>query len=378
MNPVRIALIGTGSIAGSHLRAVQSVGGRAALVAAVDIDRDRVEAFCRGSGTDARAYTDVAAMLVAEQPDLVQIATPPGSHAALAIQCMEAGAWVLCEKPLCGSLAELDAIEEAERRTGRFCSSVFQWRFGSAAQHLKALIAAGALGRPLLEVCNTTWYRDEAYYAPAWRGTWEGDLGGPTMIQGIHTMDLLLWLMGDWTEARAMIASVERPIAVEDVSLAQVRFASGAVGSIVNSVLSPRQETRLRLDCHDASVEATFLYAYTDADWQITPAPTTGGAAAVARWQAKPAAVASTHGAQLVALLDSMARGEQPLVSGPEARRTIAFVTALYKAAVTGAPVYPGTIRADDPFYTRISGTAGAAGAAWRTATPGGPATGKG
>ena len=79
---------------------------------------------------------------------------------------------MLCEKPLCVSLAEMDRIEAAEQRTGNFCSSVFQYRFGSAGQHLKALIEAGALGKPLVAASLTTWWRSDAYYAVPWRGKW--------------------------------------------------------------------------------------------------------------------------------------------------------------------------------------------------------------
>lgn len=357
--PVRIALIGTGSIAQSHLRAVQSVGERATLVAAVDVDRARVEAFCHASGTDAHPYTDAAAMLAAARPDLVQIATPPDSHVALVVQCMEAGAWVLCEKPLVASLAELDRIEAAERRTGNYCSSVFQWRFGAMAQHLRHLLQTGALGRPLVGVCNTLWYRDDTYFAVPWRGKWATALGGPTTNTGIHAMDLFLWFLGDWVEVRAMTGTVRREIEVEDVSLAMVRFASGAMGSIANSVLSPRQETLLRFDCDLATVEATFLYAYTNADWRISPVAGAAGATALAAWQ-RPGLpdLPATHGSQLAALLDSMACDARPLVSGAEARRTIEFLTAIYKAAATGEPVRPGTIHPGDPFYARISGTA--------------------
>jgi predicted dehydrogenase len=87
--------------------------------------------------------------MLEEALDLVHVCTPPQSHREVSVQCMEAGAWVLCEKPLCASLEEMDAVEAAERATGKFCSSVYQWRFGSGARHLKALISSGELGRPL-------------------------------------------------------------------------------------------------------------------------------------------------------------------------------------------------------------------------------------
>ena len=87
-----------------------------------------------------------------EKPDLVQIAVPPQFHCELAVRSLEAGAWVLCEKPLCASLAELDRIEDAEKRTGRFCASVFQMRYAPSNRHVKAVIDSGLLGRPLVGI----------------------------------------------------------------------------------------------------------------------------------------------------------------------------------------------------------------------------------
>src|SRR5205814_3895037 len=191
-------------------------------------------------------YTDATKMLAEQRPELVHICTPPGLHCKLSIQSMEAGAWVLCEKPICASLAELDRLADAEKRTGKFVSSVFQMRFGSAAQHLRKLMKENALGKPLVGLCNTTWYRSHEYYAVPWRGKWSTELGGPTMIHGIHVMDLFLYLLGDWQEVRAMIGTLDRKINVEDVSMAMVRFENGVMGSIVNSILCPRQETHLR------------------------------------------------------------------------------------------------------------------------------------
>ena len=96
--------------------------------------------------------------------------------------------------------------------------------------HLRSLIQEQAMGRLLVGLCNTTWYRNEAYYAVPWRGKWATELGGPTMGHGIHQIDLFLWLLGDWEEVRAMAGTLYHDIEVEDVSMAVVRFANGAMG----------------------------------------------------------------------------------------------------------------------------------------------------
>lgn len=357
----RIAIIGTGSVVSSHLAAVQAMGDRAEVVAAADLDEARVRSVCAEYGIP-RWYTNAQDMLAAEQPDLVHIATPPAIHKSLIVDCLEAGAWVLCEKPLCASLAEFDEITRAEERTGRYVSTVFQWRFGSAAKHLKAMIDDGTLGRPLVGVCNTLWYRTQAYFNVAWRGKWATEFGGPTVSHGIHLTDLFLWLWGDWQEVRAMIGTLERQVEYEDVAMALVRFENGAMGSIVNSVLSPRQESHLRLDFQQSTVEVNTLYRYDNTHWRFTVpdgATLPEGIAdtpAAARWNSLTDNIRSNHDVQLGEVLYSMARNERPPVSGQEARRILEFIASLYKSALTGQPVLRGEITPDDPFYRATNG----------------------
>src|SRR5690348_16413374 len=133
---LRVAIVGTGGIASEHARTLHAARDRVELVAATDVDPDRLADFCQ-THSIPHAYASTAEMLAAEHVDLVHVCTPPGTHAALAVEALEAGASVFCEKPLCGSLAELDRIEAAEQSSRRYCAGVVQWRFGSAAKHLK-------------------------------------------------------------------------------------------------------------------------------------------------------------------------------------------------------------------------------------------------
>ena len=354
MKRYKAAIIGTGGISKAHAEGLRALADRVELVACVDIDQARVDQFGDVYGVPHR-FTDAGKMLESVKPDLVHICTPPHLHAELSIQAVKSGAWVLCEKPLCASLAELDAIREAEEETGRYVSSVFQHRFGPGAAHLRRLIQEQAMGRPLVGLCNTTWYRDERYYAVPWRGKWETELGGPTMGHGIHQIDLFLWLLGDWEEVRAMAGTLARDIEVEDVSMAIVRFSNGAMGSVTNSVLSPREESYLRFDFEKATVELTHLYGFSTASWKYTKG-SKADPEEFSRWSALPEQKLSGHTAQIAALLDSMDKGERPLVSGDEVRRTFEFITALYKAAFTGRPVRRGEITPGDPFYRSLHG----------------------
>jgi predicted dehydrogenase len=212
------------------------------------------------------------------------------------------------------------------------------------------------MGRPLVGVCQTLWYRDLAYYQVPWRGKWSTEIGGPTVGHGIHLTDLFLWLMGEWQELQAMTGTLDRPIEVEDVSMALVRFENGALGSITNSVLSPRQETYLRLDFQRSTVEVNALYSYTNANWRFSIPENAPYADELARWRTIENDQPGSHASQLALLLDSMERNERPLVSGPEARRILEFIASLYKSASSAQPVQRGSITSDDPYYYAMNG----------------------
>jgi predicted dehydrogenase len=356
---LRAAVVGTGGIVtGAHLPALGAHAERVELVAAVDVDPDRLDAFrtaAGAAGMDVTGYTELDAMLDAVRPDLVLIGTPPSLHGAQTVAALSAGAWVLCEKPLCLSLAEYDEIAAAEEASGAYASVVFQHRYGSGAVHARELIAGGGLGAPRVAHCQTTWYRDAAYYAVPWRGRWASEGGGPTMGHGIHQFDLLLHLLGDWTEIRAMAARLVHDTESEDVSTALVRFGNGALATVVNSVLSPDEVSRIRVDCADATVELTHLYGHGNDDWTYTPAPHVPADRAAA-WRAPAADLPSSHAAQFGALLDARERGVRPPGSGADARRTLEFAAALYKSAFTGLPVRAGEIGPEDPYYSAMHG----------------------
>jgi predicted dehydrogenase len=377
--PIRVAIVGTGGIARVHAAALRPDpaaaargpgpdGGvadpataalatdpaTAALVAAADVDGGRLAAFAREHAVPA-TFGSLDDLLRHTRPDLVHICTPPHAHRRQALACLRAGASVLVEKPPVLSLREFDELAAAEPNAadpGPWFASVYQHRFGPAQRRLKALAASGELGRPLLAVCHTTWFRDQAYFDVPWRGRWDTEGGGPTMGHGIHQMDMLLDVLGDWAEVRAIARRQARRTQTEDVSLAHVTFASGAVASVVNSVLSPREESYLRFDFSRASVEVTHLYGYTDDDWRLTPAP----GCQPPDWPAPSGATPSGHRGQFAEVLACLAAGRRPPVAPDESRRTLSLVAAIYAAAFTGRAVTPADLGPGSPFYDRMDG----------------------
>jgi predicted dehydrogenase len=156
------------------------------------------------------------------------------------------------------------------------------------------------------------------------------------MGHGIHQMDMLLDVLGDWAQVSAITRTQARRMPTEDLSLAHVTFASGAVASIVNSVLSPREESYLRFDFEHGTVEVSHLYGYGDDDWRVTPA---GG-----------------HPDVLDAWQQAAAAGQPPPVRPADARRTMSLVAAIYASALTGRPVTPADLAPGTPFYGSMNG----------------------
>lgn len=352
---VRIGIIGTGGIAAAtHLPSLRRLGTQAEVIGVMDVDRPRAEAFAAEHGIPG-VYASLDELIDQGRPDIVHVATPPSTHVELAEQALRRGVWTLVEKPPCLSLAEYDRLQEAERAGGAHLSVVFQHRFGSGGLHAKELLDTGALGRPLVAVCNTLWFRTPAYYDVPWRGKWETEGGGPTMGHGIHQMDLLLDLLGDWSELTALAGRLDRDIDTEDVTMATVRFENGAMASIVNSILSPREESYIRIDTTDATVELSHTYGYANSSWRYTPAPHVDDQERIERWNTPAADENSSHALQFRAIIDAFRSGGVPPMGGQDGRAALELITGLYRSAFTGERVRRADLVPGTPFYDSMN-----------------------
>jgi predicted dehydrogenase len=357
VKPIRTAIVGTGNIARRHaesLRQIAEESGGIELVAAADTDADRLSDFTEQFSIES-GYPDVASLLAAQPVDLVHICTPPGAHLPVALAVLEAGGNVVVEKPATLTLAEFDQLIEAEKRTGKFVATVSQHRFGSAARWLQDQARSGELGRPLLALCDTVWFRDQAYFDVEWRGRWDTEGGGPTMGHGIHQMDLMLSVLGGWTSVSAVARRQARVTATEDLTLAHVAFENGAMASVVNSVLSPREESYLRFDFERATIEVRHLYGYNDTDWTVTPAA--GYEKQVtAAWEARPANLRSAHIGQFREVVRALQEGAALPVTTADARPTLQLIAGIYASAFGRTSVDAEDLGPGSPFYTLMQG----------------------
>lgn len=340
---LRCALVGTGAVANLHARAV-AAHPRAELVAVADIRLDAAEAFAAQYGV-AAAYGDLDEMLAAQHPDVVLICTPPGVHREQALAAFAAGAHVVVEKPPAPSLDELDEMRAAADRAGRRLAVVFQQRTGTGAAHVRALLRSGALGRPLVAVCQTLWFRGADYFAVPWRGKWATEGGGTTLGHGIHQIDLLAHLLGDWSAVQGRLWRLDRETETEDVSTATVLFEGGVVAQLVTSAVSPRETSSIRIDTQKATISVDHLYGHGHENWRITPAP--GFEDEAAGWAFPDAEERSDHAPLLRDVFDALL-DDAPLPATADApARSLEIVAAVYaSAAADGAVVTPEILAA--------------------------------
>lgn len=340
---LRCALVGTGAVAHLHARAVAS-HPHAELVAVTDLHRSAAEDFAEKWNVPA-VYADLEGLLAAERPDVVLICTPPGAHRGQAVAAFAAGAHVVVEKPPASSLDELDEMRAAAVAADRRLAVVFQQRTGTAAAHVRRLLQDGSLGRPLIAVCQTLWYRDPAYFAVPWRGRWETEGGGTTLGHGIHQLDLLAFLLGDWASVQGRLWRLDRETQTEDASTATVTFANGVVAQVVTSAVSPREVSAIRIDTQKATITVEHLYGHGHENWSISPAP--GFEAEGASWALPEHEERSDHEPLLRDVFDALLAGEPLPPTATEPARSFEIVAAIYaSAAADGAVITPADLAA--------------------------------
>jgi predicted dehydrogenase len=338
------AIVGCGVIAPYHARSIATIPN-ARLRAVVDVAPDRAARFA--AEFEADASIDLDATLARADVDVVCVCLPSGLHAEIGARVAAAGKHLVVEKPIDVSLESADRLIAACRRAGVTLTVICQQRFAPGIQRLRAALDAGQLGRPVLGEAVVKWYRTQQYYDGAgWRGTWDLDGGGALMNQGIHSVDLLQWLLGPVDSVVARCATAAHDIAVEDLALALLTFRGGALGLLnVSTAIYPGFADRLEVTGTEGTViveagEVT-LWEVKDGNGEIGPygrflragARSAGGAAP----PAQPHFAA--HRAQLLDLLDAIERGREPLVTGEEARKPLEIVQAVYESARRGQAV---------------------------------------
>ena len=282
--------------------------------------------------------------------DLVVIGSPSGLHAEHGIAAARRGIQVLVEKPIDVTTARADALIDAAAQASVTLGVIFQDRLKPGPHQLKALVDGGRLGRPILATAQVKWYRTPEYYAGSrWRGTRALDGGGALMNQGVHTVDLLLWLFGPVRRVFGRTAAALHAIEVEDTAVAVLEFANGALGTIeATTAAYPGYARRIELTGSkgtlvlDGDRMAAVDLRTTDEPRREPAQPSrnaAGAAAAPVSASSPVVADASAHQRVLEDFIRAVTSQTAPCCDGRDGRRSVALIEAIYESARTERPV---------------------------------------
>ena len=353
---INTAIIGTGNIARLHIEGLLAYPARCQMTALANRTPKKAEEINAKYGLNAEVCGDYKKILERDDVDFVVICTPPFTHAEITVAALIAGKHVLVEKPMASSLEECDAMLEAAEKSGKILSVVAQNRFKPEFIKLKKTLESGLAGKILHAQVNSHWWRGHAYYDTWWRGTWDKEGGGCTLNHAVHHIDAMLWMTGLPLEVKAMTANVAHDNAeVEDLSIALLKFKSGALGQITSSVVHHGQEQDIIFQCEKARISAPwkiyaslpredgFPYSYPDQNTQNKIEEFYTGL--------RVKDYGSLYQAQIDDVLTAIETGSNVLINGEDGRKTLELITAVYKSASSDQTVKL-PLAGNDPFYT--------------------------
>ena len=338
----RVGILGGGNISETHARAASEIPG-VEVVAVHGVNRERVAKL--GAQYGAAVYGDLESFLRHRPMDAVLIGSPSGVHAEQAIAAARQGLHVLVEKPLDVTTARIDALIEECDRAGVKLGVFFQDRVAPHIAWLKRLVETGGLGRVHLVSARVKWWRPAEYYSQSrWRGTRALDGGGALMNQGVHTVDLLLWLLGDVERVYARARTAVHQIEVEDTLVACLEFAGGAIGTLEAATSAyPGYPRRVEVTGSEGTIvlEHDRIVAV---DLRNPPSEPPPGGEGDRNASASSPTVSDVRGHRKLIedFLRAIETDGRPLCDGREGRRSVELVEAIYRSAETGRPVSPG------------------------------------
>jgi len=337
----RYCLIGCGRVSPEHVRAARYNGLEIAGLCDTD-PQSLAENLGWAELDDIPVYQNYRDMLRRERPELVAIATPSGLHAKMALDCLEAGAHVIVEKPIAMNLRDALAVQEAAKRRGLTVCNNLQNRFNPAVQALRKAVEAERFGHLYSASMQLRWHRGEDYYrSAAWRGTRALD-GGCMMNQGIHGIDLLNWMLGSKPKrVTALTATMARRIECEDLGLALVEYPNALASIECTTLRYPgAQEEILEFSGDLGAVRLGGTAGHVVETWRFEGAPADEEAIMRSLYSKNPRSVYG-HGHSLLYadVLDAIAEHRPPLSDAKAGAGAMGIILGAYESAETGKAV---------------------------------------
>jgi len=330
-------VIGLGSVSEFHLAAIRELAS--ARLAAVS-GRKPARAAEIAAREGCEWTTDYRELLARSDVEVICLTTSSGSHAAIGMDVLRAGKHLIVEKPIAMTAEEAASMNALAAERGLMIGVISQRRFEPQHAHAYAAVRSGKLGRLLMIESGCPFYRTQQYFEEApWRGTLDQD-GGAVMNQGIHMVDMMLWMGGGARSVYAKAATRTHDIEAPDIAAAVLEFESGAYGLFTASTsLQPGFPPYLRIygERGAVKIEGTSITHWSVPDMpepEFAADGTTGGGASV------PLAISMDyHRMQIADFIDALTEGRPPLVTGEDGERAVRVVEAIHRSASEGKEI---------------------------------------
>lgn len=340
---MRYAIIGCGRISPNHIAA--ALKNELEIVAVCDLDDKKMDSILIDFNLLQRTkkYTDYKEMILSENLKLVAICTESGTHAKIALDCIEMGINLIIEKPIALSLEDADLIIERANANHVKVSACHQNRFNKSIQKIREAIELNRFGKLMYGTAHIRWNRGKDYYTQApWRGTWNQD-GGALMNQCIHNIDLLRWMLGD--EIIEVIGMTDNLlhdyIEAEDLGLALVKFANGSYGMIegTTNIYPKNLEETLYLFGEKGTVKAGGKSVNLIEEWQFADCLDEAENIKGKYYENPPNIYGFGHDPLYADVIESILKNKEPYVSAIDGRNALELVLAIYKSSKEGKSV---------------------------------------
>lgn len=334
---LKVGVVGCG-VGQTHMQAYLSMPEQFELIAVCDIDEVKGRSVA-GKFNIEHFYKDLNDLCHVKELDVIDICTPSHLHFSQTKQVLTANKHVICEKPISGSLKDVDELIDIESKSGKKIMPIFQYRFGHGIQKLKLLKEEGITGQAYLTTIETSWRRRPEYYATPWRGKWQTELGGPLVTLAIHALDMLYYILGRSKEVFARAKTLVNPIETEDCISASLEMNDGSLASFSVTTGSSSEISRHRFCFSNLSAESnTQPYSNGTEPWIFTPdSPAKGKQIDTILSKFTP--LPEGYVGQFYRFYQAL-QNDQPLpVRLLDARATIELITAIYDSIEAGNSV---------------------------------------
>lgn len=321
MEKLRVAVIGAGGIAGTHLESYAAWPELCEIVGVADVDRAAAEK--RAAAFGCRAYEGYAELMDTERPAAISICTPPDSHRPIALAAAEREISVLCEKPPARTLAGVQAMVDAFTGRDAVLQFAFCHRFHQPVEQAQELIASGKLGE-VVQIYNRFGFRFERA-EDRWFTQAQSAGGGILIDTLVHSVDIFRALAGEVRRVEAAIATY-LPIDVDDTASMLLVSESGVLGSLTCSWVTPVSEAEVRI----YGTEGEAIVDYGQPNGLRYKLVGDGD------WTQLPFTAANRFVRQAEHFLNCVRTGEPPLVGSADALAVMKVIRASYLSAREG------------------------------------------